>query len=150
MQSGQRLTEDNGHPHPSSVSERDPGARALTSDRRQEQWETVRWVAEALRMFASPPPLYPGTVKTEHRTDKYKTQAQAQPTSLSSETPGQGSTALEALASPRVSRVKALTASVPGSLGNWNTQKWRENKQQKTGTRLPRTLLRAQPSSILQ
>lgn len=124
MQRGRRVTENNGHPHPRSAPERDPGAGALTSDRRQEQWETVRWAAEALRTFASPPPLYPGTVKTEHGSDEHKTQAQAQPTSLSSETPGQGSTAPEAPASPRASRVQAPTAAVPGSSGNQNPQKW--------------------------
>lgn len=39
---------------------------------------------------------------------------------------------------------------MPGSLGNLNPQKLVENKQQKPGTRLPWTSLRAQLSSILQ
>lgn len=123
MQRGRRVTENNGHPRP-GARQKETRGRALTSDRRQEQWETVRWAAEALRTFASPPPLYPGTVKTEHGGDEYKTQAQAQPTSLSSETPGQGSAAPEAPASPRAARVRALTAAVPGPLGNQNPQKW--------------------------
>lgn len=72
------------------MSERNDRAQGLTSDLQQEQWETVRWVAEALRMFASLLPLYPGTVRTEHGSNKYKTKTQGQPASLRFETLGQG------------------------------------------------------------
>lgn len=81
---GQWLTFKNNspYPHPSM------GLRGLTSGRLQAQWETVHWVAEALHMSASLPPLCPGTGKTKHRSSKYMTKAQCQPYTLRSGTPG--------------------------------------------------------------
>lgn len=125
--------------HPSRMPGRSCRARGLTSVRQRERWGTVHWAAEAPHTSSSPPPPCPGTAETQCGSHEHHTEPQAQPTSPGVRLQGRDKQ-LWSLNAPRASCVKALIPSVP--VGNLKPHDG-ENKQQKTGTRLPWTSLGA-------
>lgn len=118
------------------MSGRSCRAQGLTSVQQQGRWGTVHWAAEAPHTSSYPPPPCPGTAETQRGSHEHHTEPQAQPTSPGVRFLGRDN---------QVYSLSARVLKLSHHQCQWVTRNCGsgENKQQKTGTGLPWTSLRA-------